>query len=153
MYPAIPLFAVRPLAELVDQQTATSRFGSAVLAAFGASALVLAAIGLYGVLAFVVSLRRREIGIRLALGATSARVLEGVVTQGTVLAAIGLVVGTVAALFATRAIESQLFGVGARDPLVFAGAGIALLIVSAAASWIPARRAARVDPTVALRAF
>jgi putative ABC transport system permease protein len=149
--PAVPLFGVEPLQQLLDQQTATGRFGSAVLTAFGLSALVLAAVGLYGVLAFLVSLRRREIGIRLALGATSGRVLEGVIAQGTALAAIGLVVGVAAAFFSTRVIESQLFGIGARDPLVFAGAAVALLLVAVVASWVPARRASRVDPQIALR--
>jgi predicted permease len=149
--PTVPLFGVRTLGELLTQQTAQGRFGSAVLTAFGLSALVLAAVGLYGVLAFLVSLRRREIGIRLALGATSGRVLEGVISQGTMLAAIGLAIGVVAAFFSTRVIESQLFGVGARDPLVFIGAAIALLLVAVVASWVPARRAAGVDPQVALR--
>ena len=149
--PAIPLFGVQPLATLLEQQTAQGRFGSIVLSAFGLCALVLAAVGLYGVLAFVVSLRRREIGIRLALGATSARVLEGVIGQGARLAAIGLVVGVAAAFFSTRVISSQLFGVGARDPVIFAGAAVALLLVAVAASWIPARRASRVDPQIALR--
>jgi putative ABC transport system permease protein len=148
---AVPLFGMRPLEELLAQQTATGRFGSAVLTAFGLSALVLAAVGLYGVLAFIVSLRRREIGIRLALGATSGRVLEGVIGQGTALAVMGLAIGLVAALFSTPVIESQLFGVGARDPLVFAGAAVTLLLVAVAASWLPARRAARVDPQIALR--
>jgi predicted permease len=149
--PSIPLFAIRPMDELLAQQTATGRFGSAVLSAFGVAALVLAAVGLYGVLAFVVSLRRREIGIRLALGATSGRVLEGVIGQGVTLAAIGLAIGVAIAFFSTRVIESQLFGVGARDPLVFVGAALALLAVAAVASWIPGRRAARVDPQIALR--
>ncbi|MFN2566717.1 MAG: ABC transporter permease [Gemmatimonadaceae bacterium] len=151
MDPTIPLFAVRPMDDLLAQQTATGRFGSAVLTAFGLSALVLAAVGLYGVLAFVVSLRRREIGIRLALGATSGRVLEGVIGQGTALATLGLAIGVAAALFSTRVLESQLFGVGARDPVVFVGAALALLVVAVAASWVPARRAARVDPQIALR--
>jgi predicted permease len=148
---AIPLFGVRPLEELLAQQTAQGRFGSVVLTAFGLSALVLAAVGLYGVLAFIVSLRRREIGIRLALGATSSRVLEGVIVQGTALAAMGLGVGVVVAFFSTRVIESQLFGIGARDPIVFVGAAVALLLVAVAASWVPARRASRVDPQIALR--
>jgi predicted permease len=148
---AVPLFGVRPMEELLERQTAQRRFGSAVLTAFGLSALVLAAVGLYGVLAFIVSLRRREIGIRLALGATSGRVLEGVIGQGTALAAMGLVVGVAVAFFSTRAIESQLFGIGARDPLVFAVAAAALLLVAVAASWVPARRASRVDPQIALR--
>jgi ABC-type antimicrobial peptide transport system permease subunit len=103
------------------------------------------------VLAFIVSLRRREIGIRLALGATSGRVLEGVIGQGTALAAMGLAVGVVVAFFSTRVIESQLFGVGARDPIVFVGAAVALLLVAVVASWVPARRASRVDPQIALR--
>ena len=150
--PTIPLFGVRPLAELLAQQTARGRFGSVVLTAFGLSALVLAAVGLYGVLAFIVSLRRREIGIRLALGATSGRVLEGVIGQGTVLAVMGLAIGVAAAFFSTRVLESQLFGVGARDPVVFVGSAVALLLVAVAASWVPARRAANVDPQVALRA-
>ena len=152
MDPSIPLFGVQPLQDLLAQQTARGRFGSAVLTAFGLAALVLAAVGLYGVLAFVVSLRRREIGIRLALGATSGHVLEGVIGQGAALAALGLVAGSVVALVATRAIEAQLFGVGARDPLVFVGAAVVLLLVALAASWVPARRAARVDPQIALRA-
>jgi predicted permease len=150
--PTIPLWGVRPFDELLAQQTAAGRFASAVLTAFGLSALVLAAVGLYGVLAFVVSLRRREIGIRLALGATSSRVLEGVIGQGTALAATGLVVGVLAAFFSTRVIESQLFGVGTRDPVVFVGAAVSLLLVAIAASWVPARRAARVDPQIALKA-
>jgi ABC-type antimicrobial peptide transport system permease subunit len=137
--------------ELLEQQTAQGRFGSAVLTAFGLSALVLAAVGLYGVLAFIVSLRRREIGIRLALGATSGRVLEGVISQGTSLAAMGLVVGMAAAFFSTRVIESQLFGIGTRDPVVFVASAVALLLVAVAASWVPARRASRVDPQIALR--
>ncbi len=149
--PTVPVFAMRPMAELLAQQTAQGRFGSAVLTAFGLSALVLAAVGLYGVLAFIVSLRRREIGIRLALGATSGRVLEGVIGQGTALAVLGLVIGTAVAFFSTRVLESQLFGIGARDPLVFIVAGLALLLVAVAASWVPARRASRVDPQIALR--
>jgi putative ABC transport system permease protein len=148
--PSIPLFAARPLDELLAQQTAQGRFGSAVLTAFGLCALMLAAVGLYGVLASVVSLRRREIGIRLALGATSGRVLESVIGQGTMLAAFGLVLGLGAAFFSTRVIESQLFGVGARDPLVFIGAAATLLVVAVVASWVPARRASRVDPQIAL---
>jgi predicted permease len=149
---SVPLFAIRPLDELLGQQTARGRFGSAVLTAFGLCALVLSAVGLYGVLAFLVSLRRREIGIRLALGATSGRVLESVIGQGTALAALGLFVGVVAAFFSTRVIESQLFGVGTRDPFVFVGAAVTLLVVAVVASWVPARRASRVDPQIALTA-
>ena len=147
----IALFGVQGLDELLAQQTAQGRFASSILSVFAAAALLLSAIGLYGVLAFLVSLRRREIGIRLALGATNGRVLRSVIGQGVGLATVGLGVGLGAALLATRAIESQLFGVGGRDPLVFAVVSVVLLAVSAIASLIPARRAARVDPQLALK--
>ena len=149
--PAVPLFGARPLAELLAQQTATSRFASSILSVFGAAALVLSAVGLYGVLAFLVSLRRREIGIRLAIGATEGQVLGGVVRQGVMMAGLGVAIGIAVALVVSRRIEAQLFGVGTRDPLVFGMVAAALLAVSALASLIPGRRAARVDPQIALR--
>ncbi len=148
---SIPLFGEQSMERMLAQQTATGRFASSILGVFAVAALLLSAVGLYGVLAFLVSLRRREIGIRLALGATDTRVLRGVIGQGIGLAGVGLVVGLVGALLATRAIESQLFGVGARDPLVFFTVTAALLGVSTLASLIPARRASRVDPQVALK--
>jgi len=149
--PSIALFGIQPLESLVDQQTASSRFASSVLTVFGVAALVLTVVGLYGVLAFVVSMRRREIGIRLALGATNNRVLGSVMGQGLRLVGIGLVVGLFAAAGITRWIASQLYGVSAYDPLVFIAVPLVLLGVAAAASALPARRAARVDPQIALR--
>jgi putative ABC transport system permease protein len=149
--PTIPLFGVQPLDNLLQQQTSSGRFASSILAAFGSAALILTAVGLYGVLAFLVSLRRREIGIRIALGATNRRVFEGVIGQGLRLVVIGLVIGVVAAVGATRWIAAQLFGVGSHDPLVFAVVPAVLLGVAILASWVPARRAARVDPQIALR--
>lgn len=149
--PTTPLFGVRPLEELLAAQTATGRFASSVLLVFGASALVLTAVGLYGLLAFLVSLRRREIGIRIALGASSRTVQRGVIKQGMVLIVVGLTIGLMVAAGVTKWAAAQLFGVGARDPLVFTIVPLTLLAVAIVASWVPARRAALVDPQIALR--
>jgi predicted permease len=149
--PTVPLFGVRSLDAFLADQTAQARFGSTVLSVFGVVALVLTAVGLYGVLAFLVALRRREIGIRIALGAPIRVVMTNIVGYGVRLVVLGAVVGIFIASIATRAIESQLFGVGAHDPTVFIGVAFGLLAVSIAASSAPARRAARVDPQVALR--
>ena len=149
--PTIPLFGVQPMEALLAQQTSASRLASSLLAVFAAAALLLTAVGLYGVLAFVVSLRQREIGIRLALGATRRRVLGGVMRQGLRLVASGLAIGVLVAAGATRGIANLLYGVGAHDPVVFAGVPAVLLAVAALASWVPARRAAGIDPLQALR--
>ena len=114
-------------------------------------ALVLAAIGLYGVTSYSVDQRTRELGIRVALGAQRREVLRLVLSQGARLAVAGLAAGTVAALALTRFMATLLFGVGARDPLTFAAVGLLLLVVSLVASFIPAHRATRVDPVIALR--
>jgi putative ABC transport system permease protein len=150
--PALALFGVRPLEAIVAQQTANGRFASSVLGVFGAAALILTAVGLYGVLAFLVSLRSREIGIRLALGATRRAVLGEIVRHGLRLILIGITVGVVVALGVTRWIATLLFGIGAHDPAVFVAVPALLLAVAAVASWFPARRAALVDPQVTLRA-
>ena len=149
--PSIALFGMQSLESLVDQQTASSRFASSVLTVFGIAALVLTVVGLYGVLAFIVSMRRREIGIRLALGATNNRVLGSVIGQGLRLVGIGLVIGLFVAAGVTRWIAAQLYGVSAYDPFVFVAVPLVLMGVAAAASALPARRAARVDPQIALR--
>jgi putative ABC transport system permease protein len=148
----IPLYGVQSMESLLARQTAEGRFASTVLSVFGVAALLLSAIGLYGVLAFLVTLRRREIGIRIALGATHQRVSREVINQGVRLALIGAVAGLIAAALLTRWISSQLFGVSAHDPIVFAGVSLALIAVATLASWVPARRAANVDPQIALRA-
>ena len=148
---SLPIYSVDLLDTLLRRQTGSARFGSLVLTAFSAVALALAAIGIYGALAFLVNLGRREIAIRMAIGATTTNVLRRVVGQGVLLGVSGLTLGLVGAVFATRALSSQLFGVSPTDPpTFFAVAGI-LLAVAIAASYIPARRATRVDPLMALR--
>ena len=120
--------------------------------AFGALALGLAAVGLYSVIAYNVTQRTHEIGLRIALGARSLNVATLVVTDGLRMTAIGVVVGGTVALWARRWIEPLLFDVSPADPAVFAIVGVTLIAVAVAASWVPARRATRVDPNVALRA-
>jgi predicted permease len=149
--PTVALFGIQPLEKLVDGQTANGRFASSVLVVFGIAALVLTAVGLYGVLAFLVSLRSREIGIRIALGASRKTVLREIIGYGLRLAVIGVAVGVLAAGGVTKWVASQLYGIGAHDPIVFTLVPIVLLGIAAVASWVPARRAARVDPQIALR--
>ena len=149
--PTIALFGVQPLASLLARQTASGRFASLILGVFGCAALLLTSIGLYGVLAFLVSLRRREIGIRIALGATQRRVSASVMGQGMRLVVLGVLAGAVLALLLTRWIASQLYAVSAHDPAVFGVVSLALVGVAALASWLPALRAARIDPQIALR--
>jgi ABC-type antimicrobial peptide transport system permease subunit len=122
-----------------------------LMSVFGAAALLLAAIGLYGLMAYSVEQRTQEIGIRLALGADAHGVRRMVVRQGLRLAIIGIVVGLACAFGLTRFISSMLYGVRAWDPTVFVGVPIVLTIVAFLAAWIPARRASRVDPIQALR--
>ena len=122
-----------------------------LMTVFGASALLLAAIGIYGLMAYSVEQRTQEIGIRLALGAQAAQVKNMVVFQGMRLALVGVVLGVRAAFGLARLIATFLFGVTARDPMVFVGVPIVLTLVALLAVWIPARRASRVDPLVALR--
>ena len=149
--PTLPLFRVRPLAELLVLQTATARFGSLLLLVFSSVALVLAAIGLYGVIAFVVSLSRREIAIRMALGAEAAAVRSLVVRNAMTLVVAGVITGLVAAALAAGVLSNQLFGVTPRDPLTFSLVPIAVLLVAFMASYLPARRAAQVEPQFALK--
>jgi ABC-type antimicrobial peptide transport system permease subunit len=117
----------------------------------GTVALLLALLGIYGVTAFSVSQRTREIGVRVALGAQRSHVLGLVLRQGVVLAVVGVVVGSLAAFGATRLIANLLYGVPPTDVIAFSGAAVALGLAAVVASWIPARRAARVDPIIALR--
>jgi putative ABC transport system permease protein len=130
---------------------ASRQFDAWLLGSFAASALVLAAIGIYGLLAYSVAQRRREIGIRLALGASGGDVLHLVVGDGLRLTAAGIAVGVLAALAVTRLLAALLYGVGASDPTTFVGVVVLLALVSLVASYLPARRAAKLDPMVALR--
>jgi ABC-type antimicrobial peptide transport system permease subunit len=122
-----------------------------LLSVFGAIAAVLAAVGIYGVMAYAVTQRTREIGIRVALGATPANVARAIVARGLVLSVAGLAVGLTAAVWGTRLIKSALFGVVGTDALSYALAAAALLIVSVGACAVPMRRAVRVDPVIAMR--
>jgi predicted permease len=149
--PNVTVFGARSMREMLDLQTANGRLASSLLTVFGLAALLLAAVGLYGLLTFVVTLRSREIGIRLALGATQRNVLREVIGHGLRLVAVGLAVGVIIAALATRYVESQLFAVGRFDPVVFSLATLALFVVGLIASWIPARRASRVHPQAAIR--
>jgi predicted permease len=147
----LPLFDVKTLATQVDESLAQERLIGAVSSFFGVLALLLAAIGLYGIMAYAVGQRTREIGVRMALGAHRGAVLRMVLRQGMKLVLIGACLGLAASLAVTRVIASQLFGVEPTDPVTFIGAPILLLIVALAACLVPARRATKVDPLVALR--
>ncbi len=144
---------VQTMDEIIEQSLAAKRFAMMLLGAFAALALVLASIGLYGVIAYLVGQRIHEIGIRMALGAQRGDVLRWVLGQGAWMALVGVAIGLAAAAGLTRllATQSLLFGVSATDPLTFTGVAVVLMIVALAACWIPARRAMRVDPIVALR--
>ncbi len=146
----LPLHSVGPLASMVDQQTATARFGSLLLIVFSSVALMLAAIGLYGVIAFVVGRSQREIAIRMALGAGASTVRNLVVRNAMILVTAAVAAGLVIASFTAGVLASQLFGVTPRDPLVFSVVPIAVLAVGLLASYLPARRAAQVEPSIAL---
>jgi putative ABC transport system permease protein len=142
---------LRSMDEYVSRSLATRRFGMRLLGFFGATALFLAALGLYGVISYSVTQRTREIGIRMALGAERMSVMKLVVGQGFRLAAIGVVIGIMAAALAGRFLESQLFQVSALDPITIFATAAALLAAGLLASYLPARRAVRVDPAVTLR--
>jgi putative ABC transport system permease protein len=149
--PSLPVANARPMTEVVDASLATPRLTGSLLSIFAGLALLLAGVGVAGVLSYLVSRRRREIGIRLALGASRANVLGLVIRRGVAYAAAGITVGAVAALFLTRLMEGLLYGVAPRDPATFAAVTGLLLAIAVAASAIPALRAARVDPLEALR--
>jgi putative ABC transport system permease protein len=142
---------LRPLTELVDDARAPTRFALLCIAVFAIVAAVLASVGLYGVLATSVRQRTAEIGVRMAFGADANRIFKLVVRQGLVLAFSGVVLGVAAAIGMTRLIRTMLVGVGATDPTTFAVVAMLFLALAAFASWVPARRAARLEPLAALR--
>ena len=139
------------IGELLDQGLWAPRMGAALLAVFGGVALVLAVVGVYGVLSYSVNQQTREIGIRMAMGAQTSSVLSLVVKQGMRLAIVGLILGLAVAFAAMRLLSSLLFGVSAHDPIIFGGVTLVLATAAILACYIPARRAAHVDPLVALR--
>jgi ABC-type antimicrobial peptide transport system permease subunit len=147
----LALAPVRTMDEIVSRSTANTDFNTLVLTIFACTALLLAAIGIYGLMAYSVEQRTQEIGIRLALGAESGSVRNMVVFQGMRLALIGVVIGVGSAFGLTKLIASLLYGVKARDPLVFIGIPVLLSAVALLAVWLPARRATRISPVDALR--
>jgi putative ABC transport system permease protein len=147
----MPLRGTGTIQQNVDAGLWAPRMGAALLSIFGGLALVLAMIGVYGVMSYTVTQRAQELGIRMALGAQTSDVLMLVLKQGMVLAAGGAAIGLGLTLLLGRVIGTLLFGVSGRDPLTLAGVSLALVMVALVACYIPARRAARVDPLVALR--
>jgi predicted permease len=148
----LPVSDVETMGEIVSASVSRQRFNMWLMTVFGASALLLAAIGIYGLMAYSVEQRTQEIGIRVALGAQAAQVKNMVVLQGMRLAIAGVIIGVAVAFGLARFIASFLFGVTSRDPLVFVGVPLVLTLVALIAVWLPARRASRVDPIIALRA-
>ena len=149
--PNMPVNEFQPLAQIVERVVSPKRLVARLLALFSALGLVLAAIGIYGVVACFVSQRTREIGIRLALGSPRSAVVRLVIWEGMLVAILGGGLGLITALALTRALQAQLFGVSPTDPLTFVSSTIVLMGVALLACWLPARRATRVDPMVALR--
>jgi putative ABC transport system permease protein len=149
--PLVPTGAVRSMDQVLSHSLALRSFMMMLLSIFGGLALVLASVGIYGLISFAVSQRTREIGVRMALGARPADVLGMVLKEGMTLVAAGVVLGVAAALMLTRLLEGMVYGVKVRDPLIFAGVNVLMVGVSLVACYVPARRATRVDPLVALR--
>ncbi len=150
--PADVIYRVQTMDDVVATSFAARRLSMLLLSGFAALALILACVGIYGVISYLVEQRTREIGVRIALGAQRAEVLRLVLREGAGMAVIGVAFGAVAALGLTRLMANQLFGVTAHDPLTFSGVAALILLVALAACYVPALRATRVDPVVALRA-
>jgi len=148
----LSMASVRTMDELFASNIANQNLVGKLLGAFASLALLLAGVGLYGVVSYSVSQRTREIGIRVALGATSRSAVHLTMRQGAKLAGAGLIIGLAASLALTRLLQSLLFETSSHDPLVYGAVAVGLLGVAALACWLPARRAAKVDPIVALRA-
>ncbi len=149
--PNVPIYQARTIDQLMGESVAKPRFYMLLLGTFALCALLLAAIGIYGVMAYVVGQRTHEIGVRMALGARGNQVLREVVARGMRPAIVGLAAGLAGALALTGVLSKLLYGVSATDPITFAGVALVLVAVALLANWIPARRASRVDPAIALR--
>jgi putative ABC transport system permease protein len=149
--PGLPLYGLRPLDDAVAELSAGRRLAAQLIAVFATLALVLAAVGIYGVMSYAVAQRTQEIGIRMALGAEREHVMKMVIRSGTLLALSGIAIGLVAALALARLIAALLFQTSTADPPTFSLVPLVLFAVAIVASYLPARRAARVDPMAALR--
>jgi putative ABC transport system permease protein len=150
--PHDPIEHVMTVAQIRDESVAPRRLNAALITSFGALAVIIAAVGIAGVLAFSVSARTNEIGIRMCLGADSGRVLKMVLMEGGVLLALGLGLGVGGALLGSRLIRGMLFGIAPQDPVTLAAVAVVMAAIGVGACWLPARRAARIDPAVAMRA-
>jgi putative ABC transport system permease protein len=149
--PDLPIAKVTTLKTIMDNSLAQPRFSMLLMASFGGIALLLACIGMYGIISYSVAQRTREIGIRLAVGAQPRQVLTMILGHGARLAGLGIVIGLLAALSATHVMESFLYGVQSTDPITFVGMTLLFIVVALLACYLPARRATRVDPLIALR--
>jgi len=147
----LPVFGERTMAQVAAESVSRRRFAMQVVGLFGILALLLAAVGIYGVIAYSVTQRTREIGIRVALGASKTAILRWVLKQGLILTIAGVVVGLVGAFVLTRLLRSLLFGVGPTDIVTYGALAVLLTLVALIACYVPARRATKVDPLVALR--
>jgi ABC-type antimicrobial peptide transport system permease subunit len=150
--PTAPIERVMTIAQIKDQSVSPRRLNAALISSFGILALIIAAVGIAGVLAFSVNARTNEIGIRMSLGANRGRVQRMILREGSVLLLIGLVLGVASAMAAARVIEGLLFGVAPHDPLTLAGVVLMMTTIGVLACWIPALRAARIDPVITMRA-
>ena len=149
--PDLPMYYVRTMEQRVDESLARRRFSMLLLGVFATIALALATIGIYGVMAYLVNQGTRELGIRIALGASPRNIVNLVVRQGMALALAGVTLGLAASFLLTQLIRSLLFGVRATDPITFAGISFLLAIITLLACYIPAQRAARIDPLISVR--
>jgi predicted permease len=149
--PDVPIAEVQTMDQVFSQSAASRQWIMTLLGAFAALAMGLALVGIYGVMSWTVTRRTREIGIRVALGATTRQVLGGILAYGIKLSALGLTIGIAGALAARRFLATLVFGVSTADPWIYSGVALLMLAVALAACYIPARRASRVDPLTALR--
>lgn len=149
--PGVPIYGVSTMQQKVSSQLEQSHFDTFLLTIFAAAALLLSAVGIYGVLSYTVAQRTRDIGIRMALGATRSNVAQDVLGHGLLLTGIGWVIGVAGALILAQVIQSLLYGVRPTDVATFLTTSVVLAIVALVASYLPARRATRVDPMTALR--
>jgi ABC-type antimicrobial peptide transport system permease subunit len=147
----IVVWGVRPMSDVIASQLTAKRFAMTLLGIFAALATMLACVGIYGVISYIAGERTREIGIRMAMGAERGDVLRMVLTDAGMMALVGVGIGLVASFLLTRLMSGMLFGVSTHDPLTFLGVAVLLTSVALAACLVPARRATRVDPMVALR--